>query len=240
MSDYTKITDFAAKDSMLSGNPLKEITGTAHDDEYNAIQYAVSTKVDKNGALGTPASGTLTNCTGLTTSGIVDGSITTAKFDASAVCPNATTISGTTQSAAITWSAKQTFGDTVKLDEVLERVTITASAPTGTFDCLTQGIQYFTSNTSANWTQNFRGDGSNTLNSIMAVGESITVTVLATNSTTGYLPTTIQVDGSTVTAKYLGGTAWTEDASCINAFTFTIIKTASATFTVLASKSKYA
>lgn len=143
---------------------------------------------------------------------------------------------------AQSWTAKQTFGSTLKIDEVLERITITTSAPATNFDCLTQAIQYFTSNTSANWTQNFRGDGSNTLNSQLAVGESITVTVLATQSTTGYLPTTIQVDGTTtgVTTKYLGGTAWTADASCINAFTFTIIKTADATFTVLASKSKYA
>jgi uncharacterized protein YaiE (UPF0345 family) len=153
-----------------------------------------------------------------------------------------TNITGTSQSAAITWSGKQTFSNTVKLDEVLERITITASAPVTDIDCLVQGIQYFTSNATANWTQNFRGDGSNSLNSQMAVGESLTITVLATQSSTGYLPTTIQVDGTTsgVTTKYLGGSSWTADASCINAFTFTIIKTASATFTVLASKSKYA
>lgn len=153
---------------------------------------------------------------------------------------NATSLNAGTQENVQTWSAKQTFSNTVKLDEVLERITITASAPVANFDCLTQAIQYFTSNTSANWTQNFRGDGSNTLNSQLAIGESITVTVLATQGATGYLPTTIQVDGSTVTAKYLGGTAWTADVSCINAFTFTIIKTGSAAFTVLASKSKYA
>lgn len=153
---------------------------------------------------------------------------------------SAASLAAGTQANAQTWSAKQIFGNTVKLDEVLERITITASAPVANFDCLTQAIQYFTSNTSANWTQNFRGDGSNTLNSQLAIGESITVTVLATQGATGYLPTTIQVDGSTVTAKYLGGTAWTADVSCINAFTFTIIKTGSAAFTVLASKSKYA
>lgn len=144
---------------------------------------------------------------------------------------------------AQTFTAKQSFAKTVKLQEVLEKIAITASAPITAFDWLTQAIQYFTSNTTANWTINFRGDGTpTTLNSLMAVGESITATVLATQGTTGYLPTTIQVDGTTtgVTTKYLGGTAWTADASCINAFTFTIIKTADATFTVLASKSKYA
>jgi hypothetical protein len=66
VSNYTKISDFAAKDSMLTGNPLKEITGTAHDNEYNAISVAIATKVDSGGALGTPSSGTLTNCTSAT------------------------------------------------------------------------------------------------------------------------------------------------------------------------------
>ena len=51
MSDYIKITDFAAKDSMLTGNPLKEITGTAHDDEYNAIATAIATKQDTDAEL---------------------------------------------------------------------------------------------------------------------------------------------------------------------------------------------
>jgi hypothetical protein len=46
MTNYVKITDFAAKDAMLSGNPLKEITGTAHDNEFNAIAVAVASKAD--------------------------------------------------------------------------------------------------------------------------------------------------------------------------------------------------
>ena len=142
---------------------------------------------------------------------------------------------------AQSWTAKQTFGTTVKFDEVLERITITGSAPTGTFDWLTQGVQYFTSDATASWTQNFRGDGSTTLNSLMATGEIVTVTVLATQGATPYYPSAHQVDGSSVTPKWLGGTAPSAgDASAINVYTYSIIKTADATFTVLASKSKYA
>lgn len=48
MSDYTKLTDFAAKDALLSGNPAKKITGTAHDNEYNAIAVAIATKYDSS------------------------------------------------------------------------------------------------------------------------------------------------------------------------------------------------
>ena len=46
MANYTKATDFAAKDSMASGNPLKIITGTAHDNEYVAIAAAIASKAD--------------------------------------------------------------------------------------------------------------------------------------------------------------------------------------------------
>lgn len=281
MANYAKITDFAAKDSMLTGNPLKEITGTAHDNEYNAIAAAVATKVDSGGALGTPSSGTLTNCTGLPTAGIVDASVTYAKIQnvsaTDKLLGRATAGAGVTEEIACTafarsilddadeaafkattnleigvdvqaydadtakldvaqsWTAKQTFGTTVKFEDVIEKGTITGSAPTGTFDITAQGVQYFTSNASTNWTQNFSN-----VNANVAVGDFVTVTILVTQGATGYLPTTIQVDGSAVTAKYLSGTAWTADASCVNAFTFTLIKTADATFTVLASKSKFA
>lgn len=143
--------------------------------------------------------------------------------------------------AAKSWSAKQSFETTQKFQQLLEKATITASAPTGTFDFVTQGIQYFTSNASANWTQNFRGDSGTTLNTLVAVGEFVTVTVLATQGATPYYPSAHQIDGSAVTPKWLGGTAPTGgDANSINVYTYTIVKTADATFTLLASKSKFA
>ena len=65
MSNYTKSTNFATKDALNSGNPLKIVKGTEIDTEFNNIQTAIATKVDSAGALGTPTSGTLTNTTGL-------------------------------------------------------------------------------------------------------------------------------------------------------------------------------
>ena len=47
MSDYTKATDFAVKDSLLTGNPAKVVQGTEIDDEFNAIQTSNNTKADK-------------------------------------------------------------------------------------------------------------------------------------------------------------------------------------------------
>jgi hypothetical protein len=124
-----------------------------------------------------------------------------------------------------------------------ERLNIVASAATGTIniDALTAGTWYYTSNASANHTLNFRGNGSNTLNSILATGDSITLVWLNTNGTTAYYPNTIQVDGSNVTPKWQGGTAPTSgNASSVDAYVFNIIKTAASTYTVLASQTKFA
>jgi hypothetical protein len=46
MSNYTKATDFAAKDALSTGNPLKLIRGTEINTEFAAIQTAVNTKAD--------------------------------------------------------------------------------------------------------------------------------------------------------------------------------------------------
>ena len=79
-----------------------------------------------------------------------------------------------------------------------------------------------------------------TLNSIMATNQSMTVVLAITQTTTGYLPSAYQIDGTAVTPKWGGGSAPTASASAIDVLTFTIIKTASATFTVLASATKFA
>jgi hypothetical protein len=124
-----------------------------------------------------------------------------------------------------------------------ERTTISATAATGTvnFDAVTQGVLYYTTNSSANWTLNVRGNSGTTLNSILATGDAITVVFLATNGATAYYPTVYQVDGSAVTPKWQNGIAPTAgSASAIDAYSLTIIKTASATFTVLASQTKFA
>lgn len=123
-----------------------------------------------------------------------------------------------------------------------EKWTVTASAPTGTVavDVQTTAIAYFTSNTSANWTINLRGDGSTTLNSLLAVGESATVAFVATNGATPYYPTTIQVDGSSVTPKWIGGAPTAGTASSVEVYLFTVVKTAATpTYLVLASKSAF-
>lgn len=124
-----------------------------------------------------------------------------------------------------------------------ERTNVSTSAPTATtnLDILTAATHLFTANSTSNVTLNIRGDGSTTLNSLITTGDSITVVALITNGSTAYYPNVIQIDGSSVTPKWQGGTAPSAgNASSVDAYVFSIIKTASATFTVLASQTKFA
>ena len=127
-----------------------------------------------------------------------------------------------------------------------ERTTVAAvaAATTVNFDAVTQGVLYYTSNASANWTLNVRGNSSTTLNSILATGDAITVSFLVTNGSTAYYQTAFNIDGTTsgVTMEYSGGTVPASgNASSIDVYTYTIIKTASATYTVFgAGPIKYA
>jgi hypothetical protein len=149
---------------------------------------------------------------------------------------------------AQTFTALQTFTGAaataaMKTQNVKEKVTVSATTSTGViaFDIITQSVLYYTTNASGNWTMNFRGNGSTSLDSIMSTGESMTVAFLSTQGATAYRNTAVQVDGSSVTPKWQGGAAPTAgNASGIDVYSYTIIKTASATFTVLASQSQFA
>ena len=133
-------------------------------------------------------------------------------------------------------AALHVTGDTFFGGNVREKVTISATAATGTvnFDAITQGVLYYTSDASGNWTLNVRGDGSTTLNSIMATGDSLTIVFLATQGGTAYYQATFKVDGSAVTPKYAGGSAPSAgNINGIDAYAMTIIKTGDAAFTAL-------
>lgn len=119
-----------------------------------------------------------------------------------------------------------------------ERWTVSATAATGTiqFDADTQGVLYYTTNSSANWTLNVRGSSSTTLASKLNVGDSVTIAFIATN-TTAYYQTALTIDGSAQTVKWSGGTAPSAgNANSTDVYQFTIIKTAATpTYTVLGS-----
>ena len=149
---------------------------------------------------------------------------------------------------ATTFTATQIFtGSTsvaaVKTTNIKEVSTVSATAATGTinYDVTTQSVLYFTTDASGNFTVNFRGSSGTSLNTLMSTGESLSVTFLVTNGSTAYYNSAVQVDGSSVTPKWQGGSAPTSgNASSIDSYTYVIIKTGSATFTVLASVTKFA
>lgn len=155
--------------------------------------------------------------------------------------------SGFSVSAANTFTALQTFsGSTsvaaLKLSNAKEVATISATAATGTisYDVTTQSVLYYTSNASANWTVNFRGSSGTSLDTLMSTGESITVAFLVTQGTTAYYNSAVQVDGNAITPKWQGGSAPAAgNASSIDAYTYTIVKTGSAAFTVFAAQTQF-
>jgi hypothetical protein len=150
--------------------------------------------------------------------------------------------------SAQTFTATQTFSGSssataIVLNDAAEVATVSATAATGTinYDITTQSVLYYTSNASANWTVNFRGSSGTSLNTLMSTGQSMTVAFLVTQGSTAYYNSAVQVDGTTsgVTTRWLGGAPTAGNASGIDSIRYLIIKTGSATFTILASVTQF-
>lgn len=183
---------------------------------------------------------------------VKDGGITPAKLSTggpswtsggalAATSIESTPIGATTPSSGAFTGLSATGTTTVY--EVVEKAAISATGLSGTvnFNALDGAVAYITASATGNWTLNLRGDGSTTLNSVLATGDTFTFVVLATQGATAYYQSGMQIDGNSVTPKWSGGTAPAAgNASSIDVYTFVVIKTASATFTVLASQTKFA
>lgn len=249
-SGGTGITSFGAGIATFLGTPSSANLAAAVTDETGsgALVFGTSPTLTTPD-LGTPTALTLTNATGLPISTGVSGlGSNVATFLATPSSANlASAVTDETGSGALVFGTGPTIG-TANLNRSLvkttkEVITVSATAATGTinFDAITQSVLYYTTDASGNWTLNVRGDGSTTLDSIMSTGESITVAFLATQGGTAYYQSAFQVDGSSVTPKWQGGSAPTEgNASGIDAYVINIIKTGSATFTALASITQFA
>jgi hypothetical protein len=126
---------------------------------------------------------------------------------------------------------------TLDIEQVYEKVTVqTSTTGTITFDTTAQAVELYTADQTANRTINFSN-----VNANLDIGQSVTSAILLTNGATPYYLNAYQVDGSSVTPKWQGGTAPSAgNASSIDSYSFTIIKTADATFTVLASQTQLA
>jgi hypothetical protein len=148
---------------------------------------------------------------------------------------------------ATTFTATQTFtGSTSSIAAVFqdaaEVTTISATAATGTiqYDVTTQSVLYFTSNASANWTVNIRGNATTSLDTLMTTGQAVTIVFLVTQGATAYYNSAVTIDGSSVTPKWQGGFAPTfGNASSVDAYSYSIVKTGSAAFTVFAAQTQF-
>ncbi|NDC95948.1 hypothetical protein EB077_11635, partial [bacterium] len=123
-----------------------------------------------------------------------------------------------------------------------ETVTVTAGSVPAVlnYDITTQSVLYYTGDASSDWTVNFRASSGTSVNSALATNRAVTVALLATQGATPKYNNIIQVDGNAIVPKYQGGVAWTYgNASGIDVYVYTIIKTASATYTVLASQTQF-
>jgi chemotaxis protein histidine kinase CheA len=193
-------------------------TGAATDDLLNVYAFASFTVADTVSA---SSGGTFAG--GITVQGSLTASSTLG-------VTGATTLAGVTATSA-------TVNGTLDIEEVYEKVTVQASTTgTITFDTTAQAVELYTADQTANRTINFSN-----VNANLATGQSLSVAVLLTNGATPYYLNVYQVDGSAVTPKWQGGTAPSAgNASGIDSYNFTIIKTADATFTVLASQTQFA
>jgi hypothetical protein len=164
---------------------------------------------------------------------VADGAVTLYHDNAAKIATSATgiDITGTAVTDGVT------VDGTLSIEEVYELVTTqTSTTGTITFDTTAQGVEFYTVDQTANRTINFSN-----VNANLAIGQSVTGAILLTQGATAYYLNVYQVDGTGVTPKWQGGSAPTEgNASGIDSYSFTIIKTADATFTVLASISQFA
>ena len=125
---------------------------------------------------------------------------------------------------------------------IFEKITINTTAAAGIvdFDASTQAVEFSNANASSNWTLNIRGSETVTLDSLMNIGESLSLTHMVKQGTTAYYNNAVTVDGASVTPVWQGIAPSNGNASSIDIYSYVIIKTAAATFTVLAAQAKFA
>jgi hypothetical protein len=209
------------------------------------LGVATATSINKVALTAPATASTLTIADGKTLT--ASNSLTLAGTDATTMTFPASSATVAGLAIAQSFTAKQTFtGATGSLASsfinATETSTISATAATGTinYDVTTQSVLYYTTSASANWTVNIRGNATTSLNTLMSTNDSLTVVFLVTQGATAYYNNALTIDGSSVTPKYQGGTAWTSgNASGVDAYSYTIVKTGSAAFTVFAAQTQF-
>lgn len=208
-------------------------TQTFRDDKLLVVD-----NVDTSKRLALQISNIATSTTRTLTAPDESGTIATREFVAGGAGAGSFTTLSASSTTALTGALS--IGNLITAGE---KTTVSATASTGTiqYDMLSQSILYYTANATGNWTLNLRGNGSTTLNSVMAIGETRTITFLAAQGSPAYYQTGLTIDGTSVTPKWQNGVTPTSgNTNGIDVYVLAIVKTASATFTVLESSTKFA
>ena len=96
----------------------------------------------------------------------------------------------------------------------------------------------FTTAESTTSTPNIRYNASTSFNSKVAIGEAVSVTIVTTAAAAGY-SAQLTIDGGAITENWTGGSAPSDGGSSgVDIYAYTIMKTADATFTVIATQTK--
>jgi hypothetical protein len=151
-----------------------------------------------------------------------------------------------TTSSPNTWTATQTFNGSsstfaTTLLDANETVNVVSAAPSSTTNFYIQsgGVQYYTSNAANNWTLNIAFSSGTSLNTALSTGQSVTFTLVTTQGSTAYYNNAVTIDGTSVTPKWIGGAPTAGNASGLDVYRGSIIKTASATYTVIMSLTQF-
>lgn len=133
--------------------------------------------------------------------------------------------------------------DIIMSTDVKERFVLSATSVIGTvtYDVLNQQILYYTVNSTGNFVINLRGNSSTTLNSVLSVGECITVVFMFPNGAAAYYNTSVLIDGAATTTRWQGGSAPSSgNINSVDVYSYAIMKIADGTFNVFASQTRTA
>lgn len=174
----------------------------------------------------------------------------TATFDGAVTVSGAATLGSATVSGAALFNSTTEFKAGIDIQQVIETANVSAiviggdgtSAGNTTFDVLEGAVKYHTANVANNWTLNVRGNSTVLLDSVMSTGNTLSLSYIASqNATNTFYQTNMEIDGNAVTPKWQGGSAPTAgNADSLDVYSFTIIKTAANTYTVLGSQTQFA
>ena len=209
-----------ANTSTIGANLFTGTLTTANQPNVTALGTLTSLTVSGN-----IISGNIYSNTGTIGASLLAGTLTTANQ------PNITSLGNLTGINVV---------GTTKIQQALEKVTVNATGSTGTinFDALDQAVILKTANATGNFTINVRGNSLTTLNSVLAPSQSLTIAYINTNGSTAYLANNFQIDGVNRTVIFSPGSnlSFTGTASGKDIYTYNIIKTASDTYTIFATR----